>query len=110
MDHRCPLGPPQLLTSTTMNTKHLKTYIIRTCGLGGYWAVDDESFIAAARLLYARGVGVSARVRLDIVAHDEHAEVDDYGAILMGGKLRPDAVRVEVGVFTLGHVLKSDGL
>ena len=93
-----------------MNTKNLKTYIIRTCGLGGYWAVNDESFIAAARLLYARGVRKGARVRLDIVAHDEHAGVDDYGAILMGGKLRPDAVRVEVGVFSLGHVLKSDGL
>ena len=110
MDHRCPLGPPQLLTSTTMNTKHLKTYIIRTCGLGGYWTVDDESFIKAARLLHARGVGVSARVRLDIVVHDEHAEVDEYGALRWGGKLRPHAVRVEVGVFTLGHVLKSDGL
>ena len=71
MDHRCPLGPPQLLTSTTMITKNLKTYIIRTCGLGGYWAVNDESFIKAARLLHARGVRKGARVRLDIVAHDE---------------------------------------
>lgn len=93
-----------------MITKNLKTYIIRTCGLGGYWAVNDESFIAAARLLYARGVRKGARVRLDIVVHDEGASVDDYGAILMGGKLRPDAVRVEVGVYNLGHVLKSDGL
>ena len=110
MDHRCPLGPPQLLTSTTMNTKNLKTYIIRTCGLGGYWSLSPESFVEAAHRLHARGVRKGARVRLDIVAHDERAVVDDYGALRWGGELRPHAVPVEVGVFTLGHVLKSDGL
>lgn len=110
MDHRCPLGPPQLLTSTTMNTQTLKTYIIRTCGFSGDWTVSNESFVKAASLLHARGVRKSARVRLDIVAHDERAVVDEYGALRWGGNLRPHGVRVEVGVFTLGHVLKSDGL
>lgn len=93
-----------------MNTKNLKTYIIRTCRPSGDWAVSNESFAKAAILLHTRGVRKGDRVHLAVVAHDERAVVDEYGAIRWGGKLRPHAVCVEVGVFTLGHVLKSDGL
>lgn len=91
-----------------MKNPNTHTYIIRTVGIGGYWAKDPESFAKAARKLKSYGVRNGAKVLLTVVAHDGNAFIDDYGAVCFGGTTAPDATMVCAGVFTLGSALRSE--
>jgi hypothetical protein len=86
--------------------KPTDSYLIRTIGLRGLWIRHNDSFADAAKLLHAQGAKKTDRVRLDLVVNDKSAVTDGYGAICYSGA---NARRIEIGCFTLGHVIRSNG-
>jgi hypothetical protein len=83
----------------------MKTYIVSTAGLYGYWGRGDSLYSAAQNCKKHGGKNKDI-VSMSVILNDPDAFIDDFGAICYGGVGKQNADCINVGYSTLAGLLK----